>query len=443
MDKRDYSVFEAIKQGILICDDSCCIEYFNESYGNFIGHKLSDVKGRFLRDIRPGATAPDVLASGKEKRGLLRKENDVEYFTDIYPIREGEKVVGTVSIVIYLDDAAYMTQKMQEIEREAALLRARLDMTNGTRFTFADIKGKSGALELAKNLAKRVAVYESPLLLQGESGVGKELFAQAIHNESRRNLGPFVAVNCAAISKNLLESELFGYEGGAFTGALKSGKPGLFETAKGGTLFLDEISEMDYELQAKLLRVLQENRFRRIGSTREIDTDVRLICACNVDLMKYIEEKKFRRDLYYRIAGVPITIPPLRERRDDILPLANHFLSVAGIQHKRSYTMNEDAQKLFVLYDWPGNIRELGNTVDYAAIMAVDGEITGACLPPTLTSNLGSDAAAVPLARRVAEFERREILKELQQYGNGTEAKRKTAEVLGISLSSLYAKLSR
>jgi transcriptional regulator with PAS, ATPase and Fis domain len=159
--------------------------------------------------------------------------------------------------------------------------------------------------------------------------------------------------------------------------------------------------------------------------------------------MQYIEEKKFRRDLYYRVAGVPITIPPLRERRDDILPLAEHFLQMSGIQHKRKYVMNADTRKLFLQYDWPGNIRELRNTVDYAAIMAVDGDITGACLPPTLTSNLGDDAATVPLSRRVSEFERREILKEVQQFGTGTEAKRKAAEVLGISLSSLYAKLGK
>ena len=440
---NDYTIYEAIKQGILICDSKMRIEYFNTSYGEFIGHTLDEVKGRPLIEIRPGASAPKVLATGKEMRALLRKENDVEYFTDIYPIKEKGKTVGTVSVVTLLADAAYIKDKLEELERESAVLRDRLDKTNGTQYTFDDIIGESEALLLAKDLAKKVSGYDSPLLLNGESGSGKELFAQAIHNESKRKLGPFVAINCAAISKSLLESELFGYESGAFTGARKGGKPGLFETAKGGTLFLDEISEMDYELQAKLLRVLQENKLRRIGGNKEIKTDVRLICACNVSLMQYIEEKKFRRDLYYRVAGVPITIPPLRERRDDILPLAEHFLQMSGIQHKRKYVMNADTRKLFLQYDWPGNIRELRNTVDYAAIMAVDGDITGACLPPTLTSNLGDDAATVPLSRRVSEFERREILKEVQQFGTGTEAKRKAAEVLGISLSSLYAKLGK
>ena len=438
------SISEAIKQGILLLDDKACIVYFNRSYGDFIGHSLEECKGRPLIEFRPNAKAPTVIKTGVAERSLHRVEHGQEYFTDIYPIFEDGKVVGSVSVVLFLDDVKYMKDKLQALEHEEKLLQARLSKTNGTRYSFSDIIGKSKALSNAMVMAKRVAGFENTVLLQGESGCGKELFAQAIHNQSQRANGPFVAINCAAISSSLLESELFGYEEGSFTGARKGGKPGLFETAKGGTLFLDEISEMGYELQAKLLRVLQENSFRRIGGNKEIATDIRLVCACNVDLMQYIEENKFRRDLYYRIAGVPIYVPPLRDREGDILILADHFLQKVQIQHKRKYVINDEVKGLLNHYRWPGNIRELRNTIDYAAMMSMDGEISPSCLPPAVVESPGEAGRLATLPMRVKEFERHEIMKELMQYGGldaSTESKRIVADNLGISLSSLYAKL--
>ena len=438
------SISEAIKQGLLLLDENANIVYFNKSYGDFIGHSLEECKGHPLLEFRPNAKAPTVIRTGVAERSLHRTEHGQEYFTDIYPIVENGKVVGSISVVTYLDDVKYMKDRLQEIDQEKKLLEARLSKTNGTHYSFSDIVGESKALSNAVIMAKRVARFENTVLLQGESGSGKELFAQAIHNESNRANRPFVAINCAAITSTLLESELFGYEEGAFTGARKGGKPGLFETAKGGTLFLDEISEMGYELQAKLLRVLQEESFRRIGGNKEIKADVRLICACNVDLMQYIDDNRFRRDLYYRIAGVPISIPPLRDREGDILILAEHFLQDVQIQHKRKYFLNDEVKLLLNHYKWPGNIRELRNTIDYAAMMSMDGEIGPACLPPSVVENPGEAGRAASLPMRVKEFERHEIMKELMQYGGldaSTENKRMVAENLGISLSSLYAKL--
>lgn len=445
MDER--SVYSAIRQGILICDEQSRILYFNDSYAAFIGEKLEDVKGRFLREIRPGAIAPEVIRQGKPIQSVLREEKGKEYFADIYPVREDGRIIGTVSVVTTLEDAVFIKEKMNELEKEEQALRERLNHTNGTRYTFKSIIGECKSTMDAVDLSRRAAHHAANILLQGESGCGKELFAQAIHNESDRRHGPFVAVNCAALSNTLLESELFGYEDGAFTGAKRGGRPGLFETARGGSLFLDEISEMDYDLQSKLLRVLQENRFRRLGGSKEIETDVRIISACNVDLLKYIEEKKFRRDLYYRIAVVPINIPPLRERAGDIGALTEFFIQDIQIQHKASYHIDEEVQELFRRYQWPGNIRELRNTLDYCAMMANDGEISVTCLPPIMMRHFenieDNGKKKVSLQHRVREFERAQILQELKRFGNDTEGKKQAARELGISLSSLYAKIGK
>ncbi|MBR2559625.1 MAG: sigma 54-interacting transcriptional regulator, partial [Firmicutes bacterium] len=383
---QDYrKVIDSVEQGILICDADGRIEYFNDSYGSFIGKTLDEAKGLPLTDLRPGAAAPKVLETGEAIRSIYRKENGTEYFADIYPVKADGAVTGTVSVVTYLDKANYVRDQLNELQKERTRLKARMSLTNGTHYTFESIVGDSFVIRSTVALAERIAGFDSNILLQGESGTGKELFAQAIHNASSRSEAPFVAINCAAISKTMLESELFGYEEGAFTGAKKGGKPGLFEAAEGGTIFLDEVSEMDFDLQAKLLRVLQERKFRRIGGIKEIKVDVRVICACNVDIKQYIADKKFRSDLYYRIAVVPISVPPLRERRDDIPALARVFLDSVEIQNKRTYVMTEEAKALMMNYTWPGNIRELRNTIEYSAMMAQDGIIDRRCLPPSLT----------------------------------------------------------
>ena len=447
---KDYKkILESIEQGILICDEESRIEYFNESYGHFIGKELKDVKGKLLTDIRPGATAPKVLETGKAIQSVYRIEDGEDYFADIYPIQENGITKGTVSVVTYLDRAQYLKSKISELEQEEERLRARLNLTNGTQYTFDDIVGTSAVIHTTIDLAQRIAAFDANVLLQGESGCGKELFAQAIHNASDRRSEPFVAINCAAITKTMLESELFGYEDGAFTGAKKGGKIGLLEAAEGGTIFLDEISEMDFDLQAKLLRVLQEKKMRRIGGINEIPVNVRVISACNIDLQQYIADKKFRSDLYYRIAVAPIIVPPLRERSEDIPALARQFLNAAEIQNKRKYRMSEVAKRLFMNYDWPGNIRELKNIIEYSAIMATSGEIDETCMPPGIRGSLEphelfrseTKVEGESLGEKLKAFEREEIAKAIAMFGDSTEGKRAAADYLGISLSSLYNKI--
>ena len=442
---REKDIYEAMNQGVLLCDEKSRLLYFNSSYSRFIGYRLEEICGKPIRDIRPGAVVPDVIANGKPQESLFRVENDQEYFADVYPVMEDGQVVGSVSVVTSMMNANCIKDKMLKLEEQEKVMKDRLSRTNGTHYSFEQIICSSPKTLETIAKAKKVARHPVNILLQGESGCGKELFAQSIHNESDRRDAPFVAINCAALNKTMLESELFGYENGAFTGARKGGKPGLFETAKGGTLFLDEISEMDYDLQAKLLRVLQEKKFRRIGGLQEIDTDIRLISACNVNLQQYIEEKKFRMDLFYRIAVFPLTIPPLRERREDILPLMKHYLHIAEIQNKQNYTFTDEVKERMYCYDWPGNVRELRNTVEYCALMALSTEITLDCLPPSLLQGqqVMQEENIIPLDQRIREFEKNEIMHTLDIYGRTTDGKKKAAKALGISLSSLYNKIGK
>jgi transcriptional regulator with PAS, ATPase and Fis domain len=283
------------------------------------------------------------------------------------------------------------------------------------------------------------------VLIYGESGTGKELYAQAIHNASERRNGPFIAINCATFDHQLLESELFGYEEGAFTGAKKGGKIGLFEIAEGGTLFLDEISEMNYTLQARLLRVLQERLLRRVGGVEEIPLNVRVISATNVDLEHMIHEHTFRKDLYYRIAVFPIRLTPLRNRREDIVPLAETFAADMSNQLGQHIAISEDVKAIFNNYLWHGNIRELKNTIEFAANLMEGGVI----LPVHLPSRIQNEAMkqrlidVKPLHMIIGEVEVREIEKAIMTFGDSLEGKRQAAKALGISLATLYNKMKK
>jgi transcriptional regulator with PAS, ATPase and Fis domain len=280
------------------------------------------------------------------------------------------------------------------------------------------------------------------VLLTGESGTGKEIFARAIHFESKRCERPFIAVNCAAIPETLLESELFGYASGAFTGANKSGKIGKFELAQGGTIFLDEIGDMPLQLQVKILRVIQDRLVIPVGSNKPVRIDLRVVTATNKDLEQLVKEGKFREDLYYRINVIPIKIPPLRERKEDIELLLDFLLN----KYCRRYGIaiprfNDDIVELFGSYPWIGNIRELENVVEYIInMLGGDKEVSRKHLPPKLIEACSSLNIEEEL--NLQSLEINAIIKALRRYGMNTENKRKAAEALGISLASLYRKIN-
>lgn len=324
-----------------------------------------------------------------------------------------------------------------------------------TRYTFDDIRGNSQDIIALKERAEKVAKGDSTILIRGESGTGKEVLAQAIHGASLRKDAPFVALNCAAIPESLLESELFGYEEGAFTGAKKGGRAGRFEIANGGTLFLDEIGDMPLYLQAKLLRVLQERRVERVGGAESIKVDVRVMAATHKDLESMISLKLFREDLFYRLNVIPLYVPPLRDRNEDLYELIYFFMSSFGKRFgKEPKRFSSQALQKMFQYPWPGNVRELENVVEYVIHLEMNELITVSSLPESIQN--GKEDEEVPIPQKVRtprigifaelEIEKTEeqlIIEAIRQYGNSTEGKRKAAEALGISLSTLYRKLHK
>jgi len=305
-----------------------------------------------------------------------------------------------------------------------------------------DLIGNSSVFINIIKLAERVAEKESSILLQGETGTGKELIAKLIHKKSRRAHKPFIKINCAALNDNLLESELFGYEKGAFTGATKT-KKGRFELANNGTLFLDEIGEVSQAMQVKLLRVIQEKEFERVGGEETRKTDVRIISATNKNLLHEVEENKFREDLFYRLNVIPITMPPLRERREDIKLLTNYFLQKSAlVNHQGKKKITEEGLWLLESYNWPGNVRELENLVERLSVISegeiIDEDLIAIHLKPKSHSN--SNYTNLPLEEALYNFEKDLIIQALKK-SNGI--KNRAAKLLNISTSSLYYKLEK
>jgi len=310
---------------------------------------------------------------------------------------------------------------------------------------FLHLLGRSGELSEAVRIARKAALTDATVLLRGESGTGKEQFARAIHGLSQRQRRPFIAINCAAIPEQLLESELFGYEEGSFTGAAKGGKVGKIEAADSGTIFLDEIGDMSPHLQAKLLRVLQEREFERVGGTETIKVDVRFISATHRDLSDLMVQGTFRSDLYYRLNVIPIIIPSLREHLEDIPIIINHYLKKYALQSGRGFSyFSYEALEQLRSYEWPGNIRELENVVQYCMTMTSSDEIKVEDLPPGISRTSRQVLNNEPLLLATAgsrKAGRAEILQLIDHFGDTTEGKQAVAEHLGISVATLYRRL--
>jgi len=307
---------------------------------------------------------------------------------------------------------------------------------------YSDIIGNSKPILEIFSLIDKIADSDSAVLVQGESGTGKELIARAIHNKSNRSENPFIRINCGALNENLLESELFGHEKGSFTGAIRQ-KKGRFELAHHGTLFLDEIGDVSLNMQVKLLRVLQEGEFERVGGEETITSDVRIIAATNKDLQKSIADEHFREDLFYRLSVIPIKVPSLRERKDDIVLLINHFLKKLALKYKKeSKIVSEDGFRLFLNYSWPGNIRELENLVERLFFISsgreIDAGLITGHLSNTISPNIGY--GNLPLEEALFAFEKSMVTQALK---NSDGVKNRAAKLLGINTSTLYYKLEK
>jgi DNA-binding NtrC family response regulator len=322
--------------------------------------------------------------------------------------------------------------------RQLVLQHRELQHELESKQTFESIIGKSAEMQKIFDMVRRVADSKASVLITGESGVGKELIANALHNLSSRKDKPLIKVHCAALTESLLESELFGHEKGAFTGAI-SRKRGRFELAHGGSIFLDEIGEIDQNIQIKLLRVLQEKEFERVGGEETIQVDSRVIAATNKDLVEQIKKKQFREDLYYRLNVVHIHLPPLRERKDDIPLMITQFVQeFAEENNKNIIGIDAKARSLLYSYDWPGNIRQLRNCIESAVVMSQGDTIQVEDLPPTIAESRGENAVHIPLGITMAEAEKAIILENLAFFkGN----KSKTADSLGIGRKTIHRKL--
>lgn len=441
-----FKILDNIEDVVMILDSDTTIVYANEAYAKILGVPVKKVLGRRLDSIEPNCHALKVLRSGKAN------ENERDCLTSVgidvigraFPLFEGDNVVGCVSIFNNITKVEELRRELQRTKGVADYLQDQLNQQEHLPISFKEYVGQNKRLQETLELAAKVAKTDSTVLILGESGVGKEVLARAIHNCSRRKDKPLIKVNCAAIPEALMESELFGFEDGAFTGAKKGGKLGKFELAHGGTIFLDEIGDMSLNMQAKLLRVLQEKELERVGGTKTIKLDIRVIAATNRDLEKMIEEGSFRQDLYYRLNIVPLVILPLRERKDDILTLAKHFLAQYSEEAGCELVLTPPVIRILQTYDWPGNVRELQNVIEHASIVRSGAEIQVRHLPPNLrpTGSEGEPVQDKPydFKETIAQVERELILAAL---ANSKDNRSNAIKILGISRRAFYDKLRR
>ena len=438
-------IFDCIYNGIMVTDADGYVTHFNKPYGQFLDLEPAQQIGRHCTEVIENTRMHLVAQTGQaeiNQSHLIKGQNMV---VQRIPIWENEKVIGVFGQVMFKDvkDVGKLAKTLSLLESKVKLYEEELITLRSTRYTFDSIAGKSEILANLKQEALRASTNHFPVLITGESGTGKELFAQAIHHASARRVNPFVRINCAAIPRDLLESELFGYEKGAFTGARKSGKPGKFELARRGTVFLDEIGDLPLEMQPKLLRVIEDKEFERVGGTKLIQSDFRIIAATNRNLDDMINAGDFRKDLFYRLSVIPLKIPPLRERKSDIVPVARYLLGqMAQDANLPAIKIDREVDKAFKKYGWPGNVRELSNVLE-RAMSAIEGDtICLQDLPFYLQrSRKGASGGNQSSLKDVqARTEKEAIRYALEESHNN---KAGAARVLGIHRTLLYKKMKK
>ena len=447
VNSRLYTTLDSIKTGIIYCNEEGTVKVINEGAVKLLGIKkdLKDVPGTNVCPYFDSKLSMDKIAANTKNGETYCYELVSSGCPDFVYKRNYLLYCYIRRINIGEKEQEYIITLSKQTE---AHLNATKMIYAEPTFSFDDIIGSSDAIRQVKTIAELGAAHNPSILITGESGTGKELFAQSIHNASSRRNGPFVAINCGAIPRTLIESELFGYTAGSFTGAAKGGKAGKFELADGGTIFLDEIGEMPLFMQAKLLRALQSGEIQKIGSDTMQKVDVRVIAATNRNLKQMVRDGKFREDLYFRLNTFTIVIPPLRERGEDVLLLAEHFLGKFSKKYGKTGRLSSAVQRFFLSYAWPGNVRQLESCMEYAVIVCGDGEIRMEHLPEELqglsdngerTDAAEASAAGAPhgLKADIQAMERDYILRVLKETGGN---KTKAMEVLGISRRTFYKK---
>ncbi|WP_373893536.1 sigma-54 interaction domain-containing protein [Virgibacillus sp. CBA3643] len=432
-------MFESSYYGTVIVDSNGIIKFMSEKYCEFLEENQSNIIGQHVTNVIENTRMHLVPQIGNKEIADLQFLKGTFVIANRIPIFDNDTVIGAIGTIIYRDlhEWKSMNDHIQDLLEKYNLYQSEKSKTNGARYSLNDLIGISNDIRDIKDQVIRLAKGDISVLIRGESGTGKEIVAQSIHQCSERFDKPFIKVNCGAIPEGLLESELFGYEEGSFTGAKKGGKPGKFQIADGGSVFLDEIGDMPQYLQVKLLRVLQEKEIEPIGAEQPKQINVRIIAATSRPLEELIAEGKFRKDLYYRINAVELYIPPLRDRPEDISLLVKHLLrDVTSRINKRVISIDSNVISLLNQYNWPGNVRELENVIEAAVHLTKNDKITTDTLPEYLRTK----AKEKNLKQIVEDTEKRSIEKHLKQFNFD---KRKVAEVLGIGYSTLYEKIKK
>ncbi|WP_156520796.1 sigma-54-dependent Fis family transcriptional regulator [Oceanobacillus sp. Castelsardo] len=444
-------ILESAYEGIVVVDKNATIVEFNEAYSRFIGVNQKDVIGRPVQDVIDNTNLHHTVRTGLPERGEIQYIQGQPMVVHRIPIwRDGEPV-GAIGMLIFegVSELYQIYDRFRKNSQHKIPAETKTEpVENHVMKTTAieRIIGQSDVIANLKRTTRKVAKTDVSILITGESGTGKEMFARSIHDLSNYGKGPFISVNCGAIPEQLFESELFGYEEGAFTGAKKNGKPGKFELAEGGTIFLDEIGEMPQTMQTKLLRVLQEKEFERIGSVYKKTLKARIVAATNKDLRKMVNDGGFREDLYYRINVIELIIPPLRKRETDIALLISHYLtSLCKKYNIPKKEITGEAMGILMKYEWYGNIRELVNTIEKLLILTEEQTIDTFHLPNYIKNReIHNQNMNFPPLHKVKQEENLKekelILRMLQETGGN---KTKAAEKLGIHRTTLYQKLKK
>ncbi|MEO9653465.1 sigma-54 interaction domain-containing protein [Marinomonas sp.] len=451
------TILDALEEWVVVVDHNARIFYLNRPYARFLGVNAEDVKGKKVTDVIENTRMHITIQDGVAERLSIQRIRGSNMIANRFPIMEQGKIIGAVGTVIFHDTYEWkrINSHIKALLAEHEFKNQEASLPNKTstaNYRLADIVGESKAIKSLNQTITQVASGDVTVLLRGESGTGKELYAHAIHQLSERADAPFIKVNCAAIPENLLESELFGYEDGAFTGARKGGKAGKFQLANKGTLFLDEIGDLPLSMQAKLLRVLQDREVEAVGSTHSTPINIRLITATHRPLEAMIKAGNFREDLYYRINVVNVSLPPLRERAEDISKLAEHFLhNLSRRTGRRAPKLTAQAMTAILEYSWPGNIRELENVMEAAFFTTTDRKIALSLLPDFISREMSTEVRPnlptlaptimTGTLKEQLEIAEKNALKQSLILSNGN--KTKAAQHLGISKSTFYEKINK
>lgn len=443
------TMIKTMDASISVIDEQARVVVWTEGAERIFSLKEKDVTGRPITDFFP-VEMLETLKSLHNGQSLYRHQHrpreDLVVLINTNPIYLHNKIIGAVAAETDITSQVRLNQELLNANKKVHHLQQEMAKLSPSPDPFGQIKGTSMAIRRIKTMIQKLKETEATILILGESGVGKELFAKAVHDVREGADAPFVAINCGAISPTLFESELFGYEKGAFSGADQKGKKGMIELARGGTLFLDEVGEMPLDMQVKLLRVLQEKTYYPVGGTRQIKADFRVVAATNKQLEKLVQEGKFREDLFYRLNVVTLKIPPLRERIEDTIELAHFFLYEFSLRYNRPiHAISPNVMQNLLQYDWPGNIRELRNAIERLVVFATDGVIKEEDLPYSLQGQAKALPVDLPedllsLQHELEAHERRVILRAIELENGNKQA---AAKRLGISRATLYNKLNK